>query len=188
MARPSPADAAPRASGGSSGSTLPTSLTVNRTTRALPAEAVAPAMPLLWVLRDVLGLTATKYGCDNGVCGACTVLLDGRAVRACQVPLSTVGAQAVTTLEGAADHAALRALQLAWAQHHVSQCGYCDSGVLLAAAALLARNPRPSVAEIEAALTHLCPCGATPRFLPAVQAAARQLQPAAPTAPRPPRG
>jgi isoquinoline 1-oxidoreductase alpha subunit len=173
MARPSPADDTARPP-------RTVTLSVNGATHALSPEAVAPEMPLLWVLRDVLHLTGTKYGCDSGVCGACTVRLDGRAVRACQVPLSAVGRQAVLTIEEGSPAAGepptpLQALQQAWAAHHVSQCGYCDSGVLMAAAALLGRTPRPSDADIDAALFHLCPCGATPRFRGAVQAAAQAL-------------
>ncbi len=179
MARPSTADTA--APG------VPAALSVNGRLHPLPPDAVAPDMPLLWVLRDVLHLTGTKYGCDNGVCGACTVRLDTQAVRACQVPLSALSRPvppAVQTIEDDASPV-LQALRQAWAAAHVSQCGYCDSGVLMAAAALLERTRRPSDADIDAALFQLCPCGATPRFRGAVQAAARQLPAAAPAAPRP---
>ena len=120
---------------------------------------VDPSTPLLWVLREQLGLTGTKYGCGIGVCGSCTVLIDGAAVRACNLPVSVVSeGQAVVTIEGLSaddDHP----LQQAWAELDVPQCGYCQSGMLMAAAALLDGNPNPSDAEIDAAMTNICRCG-----------------------------
>lgn len=181
MAHPSPADS-PRP--GTIAQPASTPLRVNGRLHLLPPEAVTPDMPLLWVLRDVLNLTGTRYGCDNGSCGACTVRLDGRAVPACQVTLAALGRTpaAVQTIEDEAASPVLQALRRVWTTHHVAQCGYCDSGVLMAAAALLERTRRPSDADIDAALSHLCPCGATPRFRAAVQAAAQQL----PATARPP--
>lgn len=163
MARPNPVEPPP------SGFTLE----VNGVRYALAPEAVVPDMPLLWVLRDVLQLTQTKYGCDDGRCGACTVWVDGQAARACQWPVSALGRRAVHTLEGAGGQPVLMALQRAWAQHQVSQCGYCDSGVIMSAGALLLRTPSPTVAEIDAAITQACPCGATPRFRAAIQSVAQ---------------
>ena len=143
-------------------------LKVNGQLQALPAHASDPAMPLLWALRDGLDLTGTKFGCGVAACGACTVHLDGRAVRSCVTPLGAAAGKSVTTIEGL-DHAALRA---AWIEHQVPQCGYCQSGMLMAAAALLARKRKPSDADIDAAITNLCRCGTYPRVRAAIHAAA----------------
>ena len=133
---------------------------------------VDPATPLLWVLREQLGLTGTKYGCGVALCGACTVHIDGVAVRSCVRPLSSVGAnEKIVTIEGLAPGATHR-VQKAWAELDVPQCGFCQSGMLMAAAALLARNPEPSPADIDAAITNLCRCGTYPRIVAAVQQAA----------------
>ena len=144
-------------------------LTVNG--RAVTAD-VSPDTPLLWVLRDSLGLTGTKYGCGMALCGACTVHLDGQAVRSCTTPVSAAAGRAVTTIEGlapAADHP----LQLAWIAEEVPQCGYCQSGQIMAAAALLQRSPSPTDAEIDAAMTgNLCRCGTYLRIRRAVRRAA----------------
>jgi isoquinoline 1-oxidoreductase subunit alpha len=140
-----------------------------------PAE-VPPEMPLLWVLRDELGLTGTKYGCGVAVCGACTVHVDGQAVRSCVVPVSAMVGKAVRTVEALAPDPArgrLHALQRAWLEHQVPQCGYCQSGVLMAVAALLIRKPRPTDADIDTAIDNLCRCGSTPRMRLAIHAAAR---------------
>jgi len=158
-------------------------LNVNGRSHAVPDAAVDAAMPLLWVLRDVLDLTGTKYGCGVGACGACTVWLDGQAVRSCTLPLSAVGGRAVTTIEALGTAAKPHALQQAWLAHQVPQCGYCQSGVLMAAAALLAHTPDPSDGEIDAAITHLCRCGTTPRMRAAIKAAAAELRAALPAKP-----
>jgi isoquinoline 1-oxidoreductase subunit alpha len=133
-------------------------------------------VPLLWVLRDALGLTGTKYGCGVAACGACTVHIDGQAVRSCQVALADVWG-AVTTIEGLGNPGALHALQQAWVEHQVAQCGYCQSGQIMQAADLLAVTPDPSDAEIDAAMAgNLCRCGTYPRIRAAVHTAARALR------------
>jgi len=134
--------------------------------------AASPDTPLLWVLRDELGLTGTKFGCGEALCGACTVHLDGKAVRSCQTPVSQAAGHAVTTIEGLAakgDHP----LQKAWIAEQVPQCGYCQSGQIMAAAALLARLPRPTDADIDAAMAEiLCRCGTYNRIRRAIRRAA----------------
>lgn len=133
-------------------------------------------VPLLWVLRDALGLTGTKYGCGVAACGACTVHIDGQAVRSCQVALADVWG-AVTTIEGLGNPGALHALQQAWVEHQVAQCGYCQSGQIMQAADLLAVTPDLSDAEIDAAMAgNLCRCGTYPRIRAAVHTAARALR------------
>lgn len=151
-------------------------LSVNGQTRTLNDTAIAPEMPLLWVLRDVLNLTGTKFGCGVAACGACTVLVDGQAVRSCVTPLSAVAAKPVRTIEalGSADQP--HALQAAWVAYQVPQCGYCQSGLLMAAAALLAKNPNPSDADIDATITNICRCGTTPRVRDAIKSAANALR------------
>jgi isoquinoline 1-oxidoreductase alpha subunit len=161
-------------------------LTINGQRRTLSDAEVDPAMPLLWVLRDVLMLTGTKFGCGVQACGACTVHIDGVAVRSCGVRLDAVGARSVRTIEALGSAARPHALQKAWIAHQVPQCGYCQSGMLMAAAALLARNPKPSDADIDAAITNLCRCGTYPRIREAIRTAARELQAAAPAPKRPP--
>jgi isoquinoline 1-oxidoreductase alpha subunit len=138
-------------------------------------EVTAPAdMPLLWVIRDLLSLKGTKFGCGQALCGACTVHVDGVATRSCSLPVSAVGDRAVTTIEGLSptgDHP----LQQAWEAHVVPQCGYCQSGQLMNAAALLAENPRPSESEIEAAMAgNLCRCGTYNRIKDAILTASSQ--------------
>lgn len=155
-------------------------LNVNGQPLAVDDAAVAPAMPLLWVLRDVLALTGTKFGCGIGACGACTVHLDGRAVRSCVTPLSAVMGRRVRTIEGLADADGLHPLQTAWVAHQVPQCGFCQSGLLMAAADLLARRPDPSDAEIDDAITNLCRCGSTPRLRAAIREAGRVMPRPAP--------
>lgn len=154
-------------------------LHVNGAPRELPDEAVAPDMPLLWALRDVLNLTGTKFGCGVAACGACTVHVDGQALRSCVVPLSALAGKAVRTIEALGSPGRPHPLQKAWLALQVPQCGYCQSGMLMAAAALLQRQPNPSDAEIDAAITNLCRCGTYPRIKAAIQAAAAELRPPA---------
>jgi isoquinoline 1-oxidoreductase alpha subunit len=131
-------------------------------------QAADPDMPLLWVLRDRLGLTGTKFGCGVGFCGACTVHLDGEAVRSCQVPVSLAAAHRVTTIEGLSPDGG-HPCQRAWLEEDVAQCGYCQPGMIMAAAALLAAKPRPSDAEIEATMSELvCRCGSYARIRKAI--------------------
>jgi len=134
---------------------------------------VDPKTPMLWVLRDHLNLTGTKYGCGVAACGACTVHLDGTAVRSCQLPVSTIGNKAVTTIEGLSqkgDHP----LQKAWLEHDVPQCGYCQSGQMMSAAALLKSKPNPTDADIDAAMNgNICCCGTYVRIKAAIKTAAK---------------
>jgi len=147
-------------------------IVVNGALRALPDELAEPQMPLLWALRDLLGLTGTKFGCGVAACGACTVHVDGQAVRACVTPLASVRGKRVVTIEALGSPGRPHPLQQAWAEHQVPQCGYCQSGMLMAAAALLATRPSPSDAEIDAAITNICRCGTYPRIRAAIRAAA----------------
>lgn len=135
---------------------------------------IDPETPLLWVLRDHLNLVGTKYGCGIAQCGACTVHLNGNATRSCVLPVSAVGAQKVTTIEGLASGNTLNAVQQAWIEHDVAQCGYCQAGQIMSATALLARNPNPSDADIDAAMSgNLCRCGTYIRIRKAIHAAAK---------------
>ena len=132
---------------------------------------VDPDTPLLWVLREQIGLTGTKYGCGVAQCGACTVHIDGQAVRACTLPVSAVAeAQKITTIEGLSPDGG-HPIQKAWVALDVPQCGYCQPGMIMAAAALLAENPKPSEAEIRAGITNLCRCGTYNRVLAGIQRA-----------------
>jgi len=133
-----------------------TRLIVNGTARDIDADRDTP---LLWVLREQLGLTGTKFGCGQGLCGACTVLIDGEAVPACSMPLSVVEGKEVTTIEGLARNGVLHRVQQAWVDLDVPQCGYCQSGMIMAVAALLTKTPKPTDAEIDAAITNICRCG-----------------------------
>lgn len=152
-------------------------LRVNGHTHQLDVE---PDMPLLWVLRDELNLPGTKYGCGMALCGACTVHLDGVAVRSCVTPVGAVTG-AVTTIEGLGSPAALHAVQAAWIAHQVAQCGYCQSGQIMSAAALLRAIPKPTDADIDQAMSgNLCRCGAYPRIRAAIHAAAASLKQGAP--------
>jgi isoquinoline 1-oxidoreductase subunit alpha len=138
--------------------------------------AVDPATPLLWVLRDALGLTGTKYGCGIAQCGACTVHADGTAVRSCVLRVAAVGGRRITTIEGLATASGLHPLQRAWLEDDVVQCGYCQSGQLMAAAALLARNPRPSDEDVDRAMSgNVCRCGTYGRVRRAIHRAAAML-------------
>ncbi|HEX8215667.1 MAG TPA: (2Fe-2S)-binding protein [Allosphingosinicella sp.] len=131
-----------------------------------------PSTPLLWALRDGSNLTGTKYGCGSGDCGACTVHVDGAAVRSCQVTLAQLEGSQVTTIEALSQDRS-HPVQQAWVAEQVPQCGYCQSGMIMAAAALLERNPNPSDAEIDLAITNLCRCGTYPRIRKAIRRAAR---------------
>jgi isoquinoline 1-oxidoreductase alpha subunit len=143
---------------------------VNGTVHELEAS---PDMPLLWALRDLLGFTGTKFGCGMAQCGACTVHLDGKPVRACVTPVSTVGERKITTIEGLSPDGS-HPVQRAWAEADVVQCGYCQSGQIMTAAALIAKNPDPTDADIDAALSgNICRCGTYGRVREAVHLAAR---------------
>lgn len=144
-------------------------LTINGRQHAIDAESDTP---LLFVLRDTLGLTGTKYGCGIGQCGACTVLLDGQATRSCQVPIESVGTQPVATIEAVEQDAIGRKVVAAWVALQVPQCGYCQSGQVMAATALLQQTPRPTDADIADAMTNLCRCGTYNAIAAAVRQAA----------------
>ena len=148
---------------------MPVQLTVNGQQHTVDVE---PDTPLMWVLRDTLGLTGTKFGCGIAQCGACTIHIDGKPVRSCRTPVSAVGGRSVTTIEGlSAD--GLTAVQRAWIEEDVVQCGYCQSGQVMAAAALLADNPNPSDADIDDAMRrNICRCGVYQRIRKAVHRAA----------------
>ncbi len=152
---------------------MPTELTINGTSHTvdLPDD-----VPLLWVLRDEVGLTGTKFGCGVAACGACTVHIDGQAVRSCQVALGDVWGE-VTTIEGLGTPDALHALQEAWVEHQVAQCGYCQSGQIMQAASLLAQTPTPTDADIDGAMQgNLCRCGTYPRIRAAIKTAAQKME------------
>lgn len=147
-------------------------LTVNGTEHDVE---VAADMPLLWVLRDELGITGPKFGCGIAMCGACTVHIAGAPIRACSIPASAVWGE-VTTIEGLGSPETMHAVQAAWVEHQVAQCGYCQSGQIMSAAALLTSNADPSDAEIDAAMSgNLCRCGAYPRIRDAIKSAANRL-------------
>jgi isoquinoline 1-oxidoreductase alpha subunit len=137
---------------------------------------VEPDTPLLWVLRDTLGLVGTKYGCGIAECGACTVHLDGTAMRSCSIPVSAAAGSRITTIEGLALNGTLHGVQKAWLDHDVPQCGYCQSGMIMAVAALLKTTPKPTDAEIDAAITNICRCGTYQRIRAAIHAAAGAAQ------------
>ena len=144
-------------------------LTVNGQTRSLDVE---PDTPLLWAIRDTLGLTGTKFGCGISACGACTVHLNGRPVRSCTFPVSAAEGAAVTTIEGLAEEGTLHKVQQAWIAHQVPQCGYCQSGMIMAVAALLEQRPNPSDDQIDATITNICRCGTFARVRRAIHALA----------------
>ena len=133
---------------------------------------VDPDTPLLWVLRDTLGLTGTRYGCGIAQCGACTVHVDGVATRSCSVPVDAVEGAAITTIEGLSPNGGLHPVQKAWIVHDVPQCGYCQSGMIMAVAALLKEKPNPTDAEIDAAITNICRCSTYARIRAAIHTAA----------------
>ena len=143
-------------------------LTINGKPRQVEVD---PATPVLWVLRDHLDLVGTKYGCGMAQCGACTIHLNGNAVRSCSVPVSAVGKMAITTIEGLSENAT-HPVQKAWLEHDVAQCGYCQAGQIMTAAALLKANPKPSDEEIEAAMSgNICRCGTYLRIKEAIKTA-----------------
>ncbi len=144
-------------------------LIVNGTLRELDVE---DDMPLLWALRDVLDLVGTKYGCGVAYCGACTVLIDGEAMRSCAIPASAMAGKNITTIEGLKQGETLHKVQQAWIEHQVPQCGYCQAGQIMAAVALLEQKPMPTDAEIDAAMTNVCRCGTYTRIRAAIHAVA----------------
>lgn len=146
------------------------SLAVNGESRTAEVDEDTP---LLWVLRETLGLTGTKFGCGIAACGACTVHVNGTAVRSCSVPASAMQGQAITTIEGLASKEQPHPLQAAWIAHQVPQCGYCQSGMLMAAASLLAHNPHPTDADISAEVTNICRCGTYERVRRAIHSVAQ---------------
>jgi len=137
---------------------------------------VEGAMPLLWAIREKTGLTGTKFGCGIGACGACTVHVDGTPVRSCSTPVEAVAGRAVTTIEGLAEGDTLHPVQRAWIEHQVPQCGYCQSGMIMAVAALLERNPVPTDEELDAAVTNICRCGTYQRIREAVHSVAQTTE------------
>ena len=145
------------------------SFNLNGSTVSVQAE---PDTPLLWVIRDEVGLTGTKYGCGVAQCGACTVHVDGAPVRSCVMPVSAVGTKKITTIEGLAVNGVLTKVQKAWLEHEVPQCGYCQSGMIMAVTALLKRKPKPTDADINAAITNICRCGTFQQVRDAIHAAA----------------
>ena len=146
-------------------------LLINGTSRKVDVD---PEMPLLWVLRDELGLTGTKYGCGMALCGACTVHLDGVAVRSCSTPVSAAAGKKITTIEGLSADGS-HPVQQAWVAHQVPQCGYCQSGQIMQAASLLAKTPKPTDADIDSAMAgNVCRCGTYPRIRAAIHTAAGQ--------------
>ena len=145
-------------------------LNVNGKTLEVDVEADTP---LLWVLRDTLQLTGTKYGCGIALCGACTVHVDGQPVRACATPLSAVAGKKITTIEGLATGSVLHKVQKAWLDHEVPQCGYCQAGMIMAVAALLRAKPKPTDADIDAGITNICRCGTFQQVREAIHAAAK---------------
>jgi isoquinoline 1-oxidoreductase subunit alpha len=144
-------------------------LNINGQTHQIDVE---PDTPLLWVLRDTVGLTGTKYGCGIAQCGACTVHLDGMAVRSCSVPISLAEGKQITTIEGLAQNGTLHKAQKAWVEHDVPQCGYCQSGMIMAVAALLKENPKPTDADINREITNICRCGTFQQVREAIHTAA----------------
>ena len=146
-------------------------LTVNGTEHSVD---VSPDMRLLWVLRDILGLTGTKFGCGMSLCGACTVHLDGEPVRSCVMPASIAAGKNITTIEGLSTDGS-HPLQQAWIEHQVPQCGYCQTGMIMSAAALLKKKPQPTDADINEAVTNICRCGTYVRIRAAIHTAAGKV-------------
>lgn len=154
-------------------------LTVNGTEHTLD---VPDEMPLLWAIRDVVGLTGTKFGCGIAACGACTVHLDGAAVRSCVLPVKNAVGKKITTIEGLAPLDKPHPVQVAWVAQNVPQCGYCQSGQIMAAAALIERKPSPTDADIDVAMTNICRCGCYPRIKSAIKTAALAVKHGTPVA------
>ena len=150
---------------------MDSSITLNINGKAVQVTA-DPAMPLLWLLRDVLNMTGTKFGCGVAACGACTVRVDGAAVRSCVVPTSSVEGKRIQTIEALGTLEKPHPLQMAWIAQQVPQCGYCQSGMLMAASALLDKTPKPTDADIDAAMTNICRCGTYQRIRLAIKQAA----------------
>jgi isoquinoline 1-oxidoreductase alpha subunit len=152
---------------------MATSLTLNGKTRSIDAD---PSTPVLWVLRDHLHMTGTKFGCGAALCGACTVHLNGQAIRSCVTPISSVAGQKITTIEAVANDRVGKAVQAAWVANDVAQCGYCQSGQIMSATALLHANKKPSDSEIDDAMAgNICRCGTYARIRAAIRDAARAL-------------
>ena len=145
-------------------------LTINGKSQEVDVD---PTTPLLWVIREQVGLTGTKYGCGVAQCGACTVHVDGLAVRSCSVPVSAVAHAKITTIEGLAAGKTLHKVQKAWLDHDVPQCGYCQSGMIMAVAALLKQKAKPTDADIDAAITNICRCGTFQQVREAIHMAAK---------------
>jgi len=145
-------------------------LTINGKTSEVD---VSPSTPLLWAIREQVGLTGTKYGCGIAQCGACTVHVDGKAVRSCVMPVSGAVGKRITTIEGLATNGVLHKVQKAWVDHEVPQCGYCQTGMIMAVAALLKDKPRPTDADIDANVTNICRCGTFQQVREAIHAAAK---------------
>jgi isoquinoline 1-oxidoreductase alpha subunit len=143
-------------------------LVVNGETHDVDAD---PNTPLLWVLREQIGLTGTKYGCGIAQCGACTVHIDGAAVRSCSLPVSEAEGKQITTIEGLAQNGVLHPVQKAWLEHDVPQCGYCQTGMIMAVAALLTEKPKPTDADIDSTITNICRCGTFQQVRAAIHAA-----------------
>jgi isoquinoline 1-oxidoreductase subunit alpha len=143
------------------------SLNINGKTYQADVDA---RTPLLWVLRDTVGLTGTKYGCGIAQCGACTVHINGVATRSCQVPVGSVAGKHITTIEGLAENGVLNKVQQAWIDHDVPQCGYCQSGMIMAVTALLKTNPKPTDDDIDGAITNICRCGTYQQIREAIHA------------------
>ena len=144
-------------------------LTINGTVHDIDVD---PNTPLLWVLRDTIGLTGTKYGCGIAQCGACTVHMDGMAVRSCSVPVSLADGKQILTIEGLAQNGTLHKVQQAWIEHDVPQCGYCQAGMIMAVAELLKNKPKPTDADIDREITNICRCGTFQQVRAAIHAAA----------------
>lgn len=149
---------------------MPQELNVNGKVHKVDVD---PNTPLLWVIREQVGLTGTKYGCGVAQCGSCTVMVNGQAVRSCSYPVSAVGTQKIQTIEGLAQNGKLTKLQQAWIDHQVPQCGYCQSGMLMAVTDLLNKNPKPTDADIDAAITNICRCGTFQQVRAAVHSVAK---------------
>ena len=145
-------------------------LTINGKTSDVDVD---PATPLLWAIREQVGLTGTKYGCGIAQCGACTVHIDGKAVRSCVMPVAAAQGKKITTIEGLAVNGKLSRVQQAWLEHDVPQCGYCQPGIIMAVAALLKEKPKPTDADIDAGITNICRCGTFQQVREAVHAAAK---------------